>query len=151
MTDNEDRARTEIEDLHVFLEEWLTGRATRDDADYDIRFTDRFTDDFLMIPPGGAAVGRDDVLHGLRGAHGASPDLRIRIRNTALVDARDGLVVATYEEHQRGARRAIAPDNARRSTVVFVEDADRPGRLLWRLLHETWLPDDELAALAFDF
>lgn len=151
MADIQTRIRDEVEEQHAVIQAWLSGAMARDEAEFGRRFVDRLSEGFVIIPPGGAPASREDVVADLRSAHGASPGFRIGIRNVVVHEARDGLVVATYEEHQRGARNAIAPDNARRSTVVFVDEPTADGALRWRLLHETWFPAEEMAAQPYDF
>lgn len=146
-----DAARAEIDRLHVFLQGWIGGTLPRDAGLFDRDFAAVFDPDFWMLPPDGGAMDRDRVLAAIEGAHGANAGLRIRIRNAALRGAGGDLVAAAYEEHQRGASRAVAPDHARRSTVLFRRDPGAPHGLAWLHLHETWFTPEEIAALSFDF
>ena len=58
-------------------------------------------------------------------------------------------VLATYEEYQKGARNSVRAENARLSTVLFERKSDE--RLIWRHIHETWLPDDKHDPANFQF
>lgn len=139
MTPVLDDIRDEIEALHRFLENWFTGALERSDAMFDAGLADHLHADFEMVQPAGGVHGRAATLEMVRGGWGSNPDFRIAIRDVRLVadwpDA--GLVLAGYVEVQAGARNSPA-DNARRSTVLFERGS---GRLLWRHLHETALPD----------
>ena len=87
---------------------------------------------FVNIQPAGIALTRATLLDQLRRAWGKSPDFRIRVRNVALHASCDdtGVLLATYEEYQRGARNSARPDNARLSTALFAETG--AGALEWR-------------------
>lgn len=144
-------ARAEIDQLHVFLEQWLRGDVPREAALFQRDFAALFDPAFRMLPPDGGAMDRDRVIAAIEGAHGASPDLRIRIRETELRGTGGDLVAAAYEEHQTGAARSATPNHARRSTALFRRAPGARHGLVWLHLHETWFTPEETAALAFDF
>lgn len=138
--------RKEIEDLHVFFEDWFSGRSSSDE--FAARFDHRFDEQTLLIQPGGAALPLDQFKEGLRAAHGSNPDFRIQIRNVTLRREFGELALVTYEEWQRNALASRPPDNARVSSVLF----DTSGETLtWLHIHETWLPEDQVTSDRFDF
>ena len=59
-------------------------------------------------------------------------------------------MLATYEEWQRNALASTPPDNGRVATVLF-EDDRAEDRLRWLHIHETWLPEEVMAAGPYDF
>ncbi|MFI0445359.1 nuclear transport factor 2 family protein [Actinomadura sp. 6N118] len=135
------QVEAEIVDQHRFIEAWLRGDADRSAQAYGT-FVARHTPDFVLNGPGGDATPRDGLMAGLEGAHGAMPGLVIEIRDVRVLEERDNLIVAVYEEHQTSP----AERSTRRSTVVFVrEGTGREGTgqqgagLRWRHLHETWI------------
>ncbi|MFG2000290.1 nuclear transport factor 2 family protein [Spirillospora sp. NPDC048911] len=131
MSDTRSQAEAEIVDQHRFIEAWLRGDADRSSQVYE-KFVARHTPDFVLNGPGGDAAPRDALMAGLEGAHGAVPGLAIEIRDVRVLEERDGLILAVYEEHQTSPSER----NARRSTVVLVRDGSD---LRWRHLHETWI------------
>ena len=59
-------------------------------------------------------------------------------------------VLATYVEHQDGARNTTPSSNTRISTVLFrVDQTDGP--LTWLHIHETWVPPEAMATGPYDF
>jgi hypothetical protein len=129
-----DACRREIEALHQFFEGWLSGERSNTDASF--RRLDRaLAPDFQLIHPSGDGRSRDDILTGLRAAHGSQPGLTIEIRNVQLRGTGERLLAATYEEWQRSADT----EDGRLSTVVFARRSEAPNGLRWRHVHETWL------------
>lgn len=143
--------RGEIERLHDFLGQWLSGALAEKDEVFDHGISERLHPAFVNVQPAGIALTRDELLGRIRAGWGRSPDFRIRIRDVRLrpVTAGSGVLVATYEEYQRGARNSEQSDNARLSTAVFLPRPD--GRLLWLHVHETWLPETAHVPDGFDF
>ena len=133
----EDRCRAEVVELHEFLEAWSNAELPDTDAAF-ARFADVLDASFVLIGPAGGQAGREPIVEAIRHAHGRWRDApgRIRVENLIVRQASPELVVATYEEwHDReGASRG------RLSTVVFGPDDAAPNGLVWRHLHEVWLP-----------
>lgn len=132
--------RAEIEDLHRFLVGWLGGTLPRTEAAF-AAFASVLAPDFAIVGPRGVVTERAALLSELEAAHGvhAGPGkaFAIRIENVALRREGDGIALFTYEEWQDIGG---APANARISTVLFDRHAAAPNGLVWRHLHETWLP-----------
>lgn len=141
-----DRVREEIEDFHRHLVGWFTGESSPEV--WDQAFAQRLGEGFRWNMPSGAVTSREDMLAGLRKAHGSNTDFRIRVEQVEVLQRAPGLLVATYVEWQRGARQAIRRDNGRRSTVVFRDQGDR---LSWVHLHENWMPAASMDAADFSF
>ncbi len=132
-THTDDWAR-EIDELHVFFEQWLTGELPDSDEAFS-RVEAALSDRFTMVLPGGNVLERGPLLAGLRGGHGTREAFTIRIRDPHLRHRSEALTVATYEEWQR----TDASDRGRISTVVFARRADAPNGLEWVHVHETWI------------
>lgn len=134
--------RREIEALHQFFEGWLSG-GRPETADAFRRVDRALGPGFRLVHPSGAERSRDDILTGLRGAHGSQPGLTIEIQNVQLCGAGAQLLAATYEEWQR----STDTEDGRLSTVVFARHPESPHGLRWRHVHETWLraPEDTSA------
>ena len=123
----------EIVRLHDVIQHWFRGEMEADEFDHE--FADALHPDFENIQPSGRVLTRVELLEPIRAEHGANPDFRIAIEEPCLIATWPGLILAGYVEYQTGAR-ASAPENRRRSTVLFeVRD-----RLIWRHLQETGLP-----------
>ena len=141
----EDRAKAEIEALHVFFVGWFSGSLPLDA--FESGFMQRFDSAFLLIPPEGRVLALEDLASGIQSGHGSNPDFRIAIRNVQVRRQFDGNVLCTYEEWQRNAKATEPPDNARVATVLFKEGDP----LKWLHVHETTMPDDLIAQGTFDF
>jgi hypothetical protein len=137
--------RAEIEALHEFFVGWFSGRLSQ--ARFDSGFLDRFSSDFLIIPPAGTLLGLDQLSSAIRSAHATNANFRVAIRNVSILREFDGHILATYEEWQRNAQASTPPDNARIATVLFRDV--RP--LRWLHIHETWLPETIARAGPYDF
>ena len=60
------------------------------------------------------------------------------------------MAVVNYQEWQRNARDSDRADNGRVTTMVVGEKSAGAGIEILQV-HETWLPDDVVAAGDFDF
>ena len=141
----EARVREEIEDLHAFFVGWFGG--SLDAGVFEARFLDRFAEDLVFVPPAGRLLGLDDLASSVRAGHATNPEFRVAIRRVQIQREFDGHVMATYEEWQRNALASTPPDNGRIASVLF----EKGQRLVWRHIHETWLPDDVMRAGPYDF
>ncbi len=136
----------EIEGLHIFFEEWFSGRC--DQADFEGRFDHRFDSKTVLVQPGGQLYARDEFREAVRSAHGTNPDFRIQIRNVTIHREKGDLFLVTYEEWQRNALASKPPDNGRLSSVLFDMSTGSP---VWLHIHETWLPEAVIQSDEFDF
>jgi len=145
MSERENDVRKEVEDLHRFFVGWFNG--TVDEADLESVFVSRLDEHVLFISPDGNRMGRDGLVGMFRRAHGANPEFRIEIRDVRVLrDLGDHLLV-TYSEWQKRARSSAKPDNARFTSVLLTKK--QPFK--WLHIHETWLPEAEMAADPYDF
>lgn len=132
------RCIREIRGLHQFFEDWLSGEFPNTDEAF--RRLDRaLTPEFRLIHPSGKWRNRNDILRGLRQAHGSQPGLKVKIKDVQLREAGEELVAATYEEWQSGEEE----EDGRLSTVVFRIVPEAPSGLRWLHVHETWLKKAE--------
>lgn len=140
MTPTIDSVRTEIETLHAFLAGWLSGRLNKDKARFTAEIDGILGPGFYNVQPAGRVLTKNNLLEGLWDGYGMSPDFDIRVTDVVLRQHLAGdTVVATYVEHQRGARNS-PPFNVRLSTAVLAPQKDR---YLWHTVHETWLPETD--------
>lgn len=137
------RVRQEIETLHESIVGWFSGRLADTDEVFERELASRFDAEFVLVPPRGQLLSRQDIVEGLRTGHGKNPDFEISIHNVTVRWRAAGHVLATYEEWQRNARESTPPDNGRIATALF---ADNGEKLHWLHVHETWLPADVMAA-----
>ncbi len=143
-----DAVRTEIEQAHIAFVDWISGTAERSEEVFRRLFLDRFDRDLVLVQPAGVAVHMRDFGPGLERSHGDNPDFRIAVRDVMLLREHGELVLASYTEWQKNATRSTPRDNGRIASVWMRRDADR---LRWLHVHETWLPDDVMAAGPCDF
>jgi hypothetical protein len=97
-----DRCAAEIEALHRFVEDWLSGALPETDTAFG-RVERALDPDFRLIHPSGAWRSRDDILEGLKREYVGQPDLAIQIRDVRLEETGEDLLLATYEEWQTAA------------------------------------------------
>lgn len=123
----------EVVRLHAFFESWFAGDPNASISD----FVDALADDFIIVTPQGTERGKQEIVDLVIGARD-SGTVAIAVELERLVI--DGeTVVGMYEEHQtRGASTT-----RRLSTAVMSRAQNTPGGWLWRLVHETWLPEDD--------
>jgi len=129
-----DRCVAEINELHQFFEDWLTGTLPETDAAFE-RVERALGPGFRLIHPSGSWRSRGDVLKGLRAGYGGQPDLTIQIRDAQLVDEGEELLLATYEEWQEAGDSS----DGRLSTVLFRRAEEGPNGLRWIHVQETWI------------
>ena len=132
------RVRREIETVHAFISAWFRGDVGQSKAAFDEQLADRLTPSFVNIQPSGQVLTRADLLASLYDGHGTNPNFTISIADSTVRYRADAgrLVMATYREHQKGAKNTDPPDNVRISTVLF-EMSDGDGRPTWLHIHET--------------
>lgn len=133
---DETACASEVERLHRVLQGWLSGTTPDTKAEF-AAFADSHTRDFTLITVDGAELTRDQIIGGLRTAHGSAPKLRIRTRDTRLVTTAGPVLVATFTELHSGTAEA----RSRRCTAVFERAPDAPHGLRWRHLQETPLAE----------
>lgn len=127
-------AIAEVVRLHEVIEAWICG--TCDEATYRAGFADRLHPDMVIVEPSGKTVRAEQILPSIRDLGASNPAFRIRIEAALVVWQSPDIAAVTYVERQEGATRASNPVNARRSTALI----ERGSPLIWRHLHETWLP-----------
>ena len=124
-------ATREIEALHATFVELFTGRSS------DLgRCAAALAADFETVSAEGACLGREAVLAGLRTAR-ADDDFRITISAIRPIWGRGDWVLLQYVEQQYREGRTTW----RRSTALFEALAEAPCGVVWRYLHETWMPN----------
>jgi len=130
----DERCQGEIEELHQFFEGWLSGRFPKTGEAFG-RVERVLAPGFRLIHPSGEQRTREEVLSGLRQAHGSQPSLTIEIREPALLRSGGETALAIYEEWQTSEKRT----DGRISTVQFGREENLPNGLVWQHVHETWL------------
>lgn len=130
----------EIEALHDFIAGWFRGECERSEAVFEAGLLQRLAPDLVNIQPSGQTLTLEDLVEPIRAAHGVNTDFRIRISDVVLQYVSDdgNVLLATYLEHQDGARNTTPSSNTRASSVLFQADPGRD-RLIWQHIHETAL------------
>lgn len=131
----------EINELHRFFVDWLTGTLPNTDRDF-ARCAAVLAEDFIIIDPRGEVTARQTLLGQLKAAHGAragtNPPFAIRIKNPRLLHQWEDHALLSYEEWQDGAS-GTQGTTGRISTALFGRDRSAPTGVVWRHLHETWI------------
>jgi hypothetical protein len=128
-----DICRSEIVQLHIFIEGWLNGTL---DKIHDVfeRFEGAFDEDFLIVHPSGQAQIKSEILADIWEAHGKRPKpFAITIKNVTLRTCAGPLCLVTYEEWQSGDT-----ETTRLSSVLFKKQAGGD-QIRWLHLHETFV------------
>ncbi|GAB5467369.1 MAG: hypothetical protein Kilf2KO_03990 [Rhodospirillales bacterium] len=129
----------EVVDLHVFLQDWLTGVLPRDVASF-ARFEGVIGEAFLVISPRGSVTERPALLTEFEANHGAltarADDFRIWVENYRCLHQLGDRALVLYEEWHRLGEET----SARLTTALFERAPDRPNGVAWLHVHETWLP-----------
>ena len=130
--------RHEIETVHRFIAIWFRGETAAGGDDFETLLAARFAPQLINIQPAGHMLTRDELLVGIREAHGANPAFGIEIRDVQIRArfAEPGLVLATYREMQTGALNTSPSDNTRISTVLLQRKPDEIN-FTWLHIHET--------------
>ncbi|MCP1438642.1 hypothetical protein J3D56_002078 [Erwinia persicina] len=118
---------TEVIAAHVAIENWL-GQGSGDIQ----ALLNRFSADFVMIPPAGRCMDMASVSDFFLAQRGGRPGLAIVLEELTLVESWPGGAVVRYLERQT---RPDAAATARWSTAVFRLIDGHPQ---WVSLHETW-------------
>ena len=129
----EANCRREVEELHRFFEDWLTGAC---DENLD-RCDKVLAKDFEIVWPSGSRMKRHELLDALAERYGENADLQIRIDNFHARVVGEGLCLVTYEEHHRREEG----DRGRLSTALFRGRDTAPHGVELVHVHETWLPN----------
>ncbi len=133
------RCRNEVEQLHMFFQDWFTG-AVEDEDDNFARVSAVLADDFFLVSPRGQTHRKADILALIRALRaGRDPGFRIWVEDFELRQQAGDLAVATYRELQE----IDGSTTDRLSTVVFRRAPATPNQVEWVHLHETWLPHDK--------
>lgn len=123
----------EVLDTHILIGSWL-GQA---DADEDIceNLLSRFSPAFSMVTPGGILLDFSALNTFFRTLRGTRLELNIEITDMKVIaESAKGATVIYKELQQLPGQDATL----RFSTVLFERDYE--GRVIWRHLHETSLP-----------
>ncbi|MFQ5675794.1 MAG: hypothetical protein ACE5G1_07865 [bacterium] len=133
----EHQLQSEVIELHTFFEAWLTGSMDASEDTFS-RLTEVLADDFQIISPSGSITAREQLLETLRQAHASRPPdaFSIWIENINSRHLTDELFIVTYEEWQK----LHTDTRIRQSSAVLGLKQGTANGLVWRHLHETWLP-----------
>jgi len=141
----EAKLRKDVEDLHAFFVGWYN--ASLPENAFESEFMARLDPGFTIIMPSGVRLDHKTLVSSMRGSYGKKPGFRIEIRNVRVVHVTESSAVAQYEEWQRNDHESPGSGSGRVSTVIF----SLGDELQWLHVHETWLPEDIVAADHFDF
>ncbi|MDK1017962.1 MAG: hypothetical protein QGD89_00955 [Actinomycetota bacterium] len=130
---NQDVFAGEVERLHGFFEDWFNGTGERSIED----FADSLDGGFFIVVPSGTKLDRTATVEAVRDQENSGP-IEISIREAIVAQSDGGLIIGTYEEHQRRSGNLTV----RLSTVGMVRDASVPGGFRWLFVHETWKESD---------
>lgn len=130
----------EVVELHRFFEGWFSGDLPDSDEAF-ARFESAIGADFEIISPSGQRMDRAALIAALRTAHGRWIRDQIRgriwIENVTVRHIEGYLALVLYEEWQEIDGRT----RGRLSSAVFSRSDAAPNGVVWRHLHEVWLPD----------
>ena len=141
----EETVRGDVVALHQFFVGWYGGELP--ESAFETEFLSRLDPEFTIIMPSGVELDMETLSGAMKNAFGQKPGFRIYIRTVRLKSYTDDTIIATYEEWQRNIREAAGSGTGRLSRVVLI----RGRSLSWRLVHETWLTENVVEAVPFEF
>lgn len=147
MSNDLERVRKQIVDMHQFITDWVSGKEP-DPASFDSKLLKYFSPQFMVVMPAGRGFGYEPFTGYMRTVHGSNPKFRIQIRNVQIRHRVGDVVVAMYEEWEKDAKDSTPSNNGRQSSMVL---RDRGSDFEVLHLQETWLPADVMAAGPYDF
>jgi hypothetical protein len=125
----------EVIELHQYFEDWLAGEAPIDAGTFN-RLARAIAPDCVIINPDGTSTSGEALLAQMHTASGSRPNWRMWVQDIRLQFQVGDLYIVTYEEwHQRGDETT-----GRLCTAILQTNSDAPLGLVWRHVHETWLP-----------
>lgn len=127
----------EIQDLHHFFENYLSGKIAPETID---RFQSSMDSSFTIITSDGSVMNRDNIADYVRNAHNQRLNFRIWTENVVLRQHSGDVMLVSYEEWQT----IDDTTTSRTSTVAFKEDATLPNGLIWLYVHESGLKTVEM-------
>jgi len=134
------RVHTEIEDLHLnFFQAWYRGELPNTDAAFS-RLSSVLSDDFFYIAADSSEWARQATLDLLRGLWGTDAGETERIAEITVRGIEGSTVWATYKEYQNWTVPALVLPPGQSSWISSAVFTLNGTRLLWRHLHETYLP-----------
>lgn len=142
----EELIEREIAASYRFFADWFAGRLPREEAVLAAHFVGRLDPGFALIDPTSRMIDAAQLGRELWHGHGISDRFEITSDQLRVRHSDGTAVLVTYREWQRNAVRSTPPNNGRSCSAVFRIDEAAESGLRWVLVHETWLPDDEVAA-----
>lgn len=140
-------AEQEITDFHRAAQGWLSGRTERSQATLD-RLTRQLASSFVTIMPDGTNLHREDMIAVMADGYGTrGGNFEIMVRNLHTLIETPVLTIVMFEEWQRFGSGKVT---ARQSTATLGSCIGNRNDLEWLLLHETWLPAEQLRQSVFD-
>ncbi len=133
--------RSEVEAVHAFIAAWFRGEVSQEQGAFDTHLANRLAMDLINIQPSGQVLSRDQLMKSIYNGHGSNEDFGITIQDFRLLQISpiQGVAVASYVEHQRGAKNTTPADNLRITTVLFQISGPSQQGPVWLHLHETAL------------
>lgn len=148
MSNDLDRAKKFVTDIHDFIVNWVTGNIPEDAADFERNLPSRLGEGFQVIMPGGQTFPPEVFAGYMRENYGKNPDFGIKIENVDVRHRVGDLLIVTYTEWQKNAAESKPANNGR---VVSMMLRDTGDDLQVLHVHETWLPEEEMAKGDYSF
>lgn len=137
----EERARAEVERLHRFITDWVSGRCDNRDEIFDDGFGRRLAPEFSIVLAQGVTLSGGQLIGVMRHAWGVNPDYELEVREISARALGDETALVTYQGWQRNAIHTERPEGCRVASGLLRPDTERDGGLLWIHIHHSWLED----------
>lgn len=124
----------EVLDAHVLIQDWLGNIHSHDSICENL--LSRFSPLYSMVTPTGGLLDFKALNTFFRAQHGVRKGLTIEIKDMAVIAEDKYGATVIYKELQQQPGQ---DETFRFSTIVFEKSQD--GKIMWRHLHETLLPN----------
>lgn len=132
----EKECKAEVEGLHQFFVDWMTGAVPRSEKTFE-RFTRIIAEGLVIVSPNGFVTEQESLVVELEAAYSVQDDpkkdFQIRIENFKFHRNEGDISLVTYEEWQQISGAVTG----RLSTALFRSSIGNPNGVEWLHVHET--------------
>ncbi len=132
----EKQCRKEIQELHLFFQEWFNGTCTKNEETF-ARIEKVLSPDFHLITPNGETITKPTLIDFLWQNYDTreTEPLTIKVEKIKSIRKTKDLCIMTYHEIQASQ----TAKTRRQSVAVFETSEGTPNGIQWVYVQETWI------------